>query len=230
MAKVKYTKAQKARKRRRRIRQLRGAIFLLFAFIGMLAIASLVIGKLRTVTNDDEQKQEFAKIIAPLVAMDPVPFESVDKANPEMLKQTSIWAVIYNENTSKYLRNESDQLLIPAVDVDRYFRKLFGEGTLPEHSTFTVGDLTFEFDEETQSYVIPITSLSSPYYPRVTDIDSSGSTKTLTVEYLSYSDQPGIVVVPGGDDGVQVVKKMEYILLKDGSEYRIYSVRYPSKN
>ena len=120
-------------------------------------------------------------------------------------------------------------MLIPAVDVERYCKKLFGEVQLPEHATFTVGDLTFEFDEETQSYVIPITSISFQYYPRVADIDSSGSTRTLTVEYLSYTDQSGIVVgVPGTDDGIQVVKKMKYILLKEGSEYCIYSVRYPS--
>ena len=80
MAKVKYTKAQRARIRRRRLRQIRGAIFLVFAVIGLISVVSFVIGKVRTVSNDDDQKLEFAKLIAPMVSLDPVPFESIEKA------------------------------------------------------------------------------------------------------------------------------------------------------
>ena len=231
MAKVKYTKAQRARKRRRRLRQLIGACFLMLALVGAFSIVYFAVSKLRTVKDDDDLKLEYARMIAPLVALDPVPFESVDKARPELLEQASIWSVIYNEDTAKYQRNENGQLLIPAVDVDRYFKKLFGSGTLPDHATFTDGDLTFEYDEEAESYVIPITGLSGSYVPRISEIESSGSTKTLTVEYVTYADQTGFsIALPGDDSGYQVIKKMEYILLKEGSEYHIYSVRYASKN
>ena len=225
MAKVKYTKAQRARIRRRRLRQIRGAIFLVFAVIGLISVVSFVIGKVRTVSNDDDQKLEFAKLIAPMVSLDPVPFESIEKAKPELLEEASIWGVIYNEDTSKYARNETDQLLIPTVDVDRYFKKMFGSGTLPEHATFSDGTLTFEYSEETDSYVIPIVSFSGAYSPRIQDISSSGSTKILTVEYIRYPD-PTSILVPGEDTEAEVYKKMEYVLLKEGNEYHIYSVRY----
>ncbi len=184
-----------------------------------------MIGKVKTVSNDDDQKLEFARLIAPLVSLDPVPFESVEKAKPEMLETASIWAVIYNEDTSKYVRNENEQLLIPTVDVDRYFKRMFGSAALPEHATFTDGDLTYEYDEESDSYIIPITSLSGSYYPRIADINSSGGTRILTVEYIIYSDPVGIVV-PGEETVTQVYKTMEYVLLKEGSDYHIYSVRY----
>lgn len=227
MAKVKYTKAQRARKRRRRLRQLIGAGFLLLAIIGLFSIVMFVIGKVRTVKDDGEQKLEYAKLIAPLVALDPVPFESVDKAKPEILEEASIWAVIYNEDITKYQHNENDQMMIPAVDVDRQFKKLFGSAALPEHATFTDGDLTFEYDEASDAYLLPITGLSGSYYPRVASIDSSGSTKKLTVEYVTYDDQTGIsIILPGDDSGYKVVKKMEYILLKEGGEYHVYSVKY----
>ena len=229
MAKVKYTKAQRARIRRRRFRQLIGAGFLLLALDGVFSIVSFVIGKVRTRKDDGELKLEYAKLIAPLVALDPVPFESVDKAKPEILEEASIWSIIYNEDTTKYQRNENDQMMIPAVDVDRHFKKLFGSASLPEHVTFSDGDLTFEYNEETESYLLPITGLPSSYFPRVAAIDSSGSTRTLTVEYVTYADQTGIaIVLPGDDSGYQVVKKMEYILLKEGGEYHIYSVKYAS--
>lgn len=225
MAKVKYTKAQRARIRRRRIRQIRGAIFLAFAILGFLAVVSFVIGKVRTVSNDDDLKVEFAKKIAPLVAIDPVPFESIEKAKPEVLEEASIWAVIYNEDTSKYARDENERLLIPTVDVDRYYKKMFGSGPLPEHQTVSDGNITFEYSEETDAYVIPIMSFSDMYSPRIKEIKSSGSTKVLTVEYITYPEQSSILV-PGEDTEGQVYKKMEYVLLKEGSEYHIYSVRY----
>jgi len=229
MAKVKYTKTQKAKLRRRRSRQIKGALFLILACIGAFSIVHFIVGKVRTSSNDDEEKLELARIIAPLVALDPVPFESVDKAKAEVLEEASIWAVIYNEDTSKYARNENDQLLIPAVDVDRYFKRIFGSGTLPDHQTFSDGDLVFEFDAEADSYILPITSLSGSYYPRITGIDTSGSTKVLTVEYVTSSAE-SVISVPGEDDGYKVVKTMEYVLLKEGSDYHIYSIRYARGN
>ena len=159
------------------------------------------------------------------MAIDPVPFESIEKAKPEVLEEASIWAVIYNEDTSKYARDEVERLLIPTVDVDRYYKKMFGSGPLPEHQTVSDGNITFEYSEETDAYVIPIMSFSDMYSPRIKEIKSSGSTKVLTVEYITYPEQTSILV-PGEDTEGQVYKKMEYVLLKEGSEYHIYSVRY----
>lgn len=226
MARVKHTKAEKIKIRRRRARQFRGAVFLLLAFVGVISIASVVIGRIRAITNDDVQKAEFAKIIAPLVALDPAPFEGTEKAKAAILEEASIRAVIYNENTSKYVRTSEGQILIPVLDVDRYYKRLFGSGSLPRHATFSDGDVTFEYDSESQCYIVPFTSLSGNYYPRISDIDTSGSTRTLTVEYLSYADQGSVIGGPGGDGEQRVVKRMEYILLKESGEYHIYSVRY----
>ena len=133
MARVKHTKAEKIKIRRRRARQFRGAVFLLLAFVGVISIASVVIGRIRAITNDDVQKAEFAKIIAPLVALDPAPFESTEKAKAAILEEAAIRAVIYNENTSKYVRTSEGQILIPVLDVDRYYKRLFGSGRLPRH-------------------------------------------------------------------------------------------------
>ena len=225
MARVKHTKAEKAKIRRRRARQFRGAVFLLLAFVGVISIISVAVGQIRKLTNDDAQKAEFAKIIAPLVALDPAPFEGTEKAKAELLEEASIRAVISNENISKYVRTSEGQILIPVLDVDRYFTKLFGSGSLPRHATFTDGDITFEYDSESKCYIVTFTNLSGTYYPRISKIDSSGSTRTLTVDYLSYADQGNVIGVTGDEGGQRVIKTMEYILLKESGEYHIYSVR-----
>ena len=230
MAREKQTKAQKAKIRRRRARQFRGAVFLLLAFVGVISIASVIVGQIRKLTNDDAQKAEFARIIAPLVALDPAPFEGPEKAKAELLEEASIRAVISNENTSKYIRTMQGQILIPVLDVDRYYTKLFGSGSLPRHATFSDGDTTFEYDQDSKCYIVPFSDLSGTYYPRISKIDSSGSTRTLTVEYLSYADQGNVITVPGDNSGQRVVKTMEYILLKESGEYHIYSVRYAGQS
>ena len=230
MARVKHTKAQKAKIRRRRARQFRGAVFLLLAFVGVISIASVIVGQIRKLTNDDAQKAEFARIIAPLVALDPAPFEGPEKAKAELLEEAAIRAVISNENTSKYTRTMQGQILIPVLDVDRYYTKLFGSGSLPRHATFTDGDTTFEYDPDSKCYLVPFSDLSGTYYPRISRIDSSGSTRTLTVEYLSYADQGNVTGATGDSSGQRVIKTMEYILLKESGEYHIYSVRYAGQS
>ena len=77
---------------------------------------------------------------------------------------------------------------------------------------------------------MPFTNLSGTYYPRISKIDSSGSTRTLTVDYLSYADQGNVIGVTGDEGGQRVIKTMEYILLKESGEYHIYSVRYAGQS
>ena len=120
MAKVKYTKAQRARIRRRRLRQIRGAIFLVFAVIGLISVVSFVIGKVRTVSNDDDQKLEFAKLIAPMVSLDPVPFESIERRNRNSLRKlpygvSSITKIPVNTPETKPISFSFRQLMLTAT-------------------------------------------------------------------------------------------------------------------
>ena len=229
MAKVQLTKAQKAKRRRYRARQLRGAVLLFLALIGVYHIASGIVAGVRTAMGNDEDRESYTALIAPLVSLDPVPFESIDKANPTMLLQSAVWAAVRGEDTSKYARTETDQLLVPVVDVQRYFTRMYGSDVSPTYETFTDGDLTFEYVAESDAYIIPITGQVGSYTPQITDMKQSGSTIVLTVAYMEY-ESSSLVVDPTSDmDEQKAVKTMEYVLLREGSDYHIYTVQYPAK-
>ena len=224
MAKVELTKAQKIKRRRRHIRIIRGAFFLLFAVIGIISVINFTAGTIKTALSDEDDKEEYAALIDPLVSLDPVPFESIDQANETVLEQSVIWAVLQNEDTSKYGRNEYDQIMIPTVDFDRYFAKMYGSDNIPVHATFTDGDLTFEYDGGEQAYIIPITSQTSTYHAIVVDISTSHGVKTLTVAYAQYESSNAIVDPTSNQMGSTIAKYMQYTLVRDGSNYVISAV------
>ena len=87
MDKVQLTKAQRAKRRRRIIRQTRGAVFVLLALIGIGTIVSMTVRGIRSALSGDDEKETYTALVAPLVAEDPVPFESIDKANISMLTE-----------------------------------------------------------------------------------------------------------------------------------------------
>ena len=111
--------ADKAKKRRRRIRQIRGMLFTLFAVIGIVTVVTGGVRILRERLNPADDLEEYTALISPLVVLNPIPFESVDAANPDVLVESAIWAVMLQEDTEKFTRNEYEQLMIPTVEVDR---------------------------------------------------------------------------------------------------------------
>ena len=86
-------------------------------------IAAPVIGSL---FDDSEERAQYEKLLAPLVMLDPVPFDSPDQANPDFLLQSAVWAVLKNEDTSRYATDQTGAVLLPAADVDLYGARLYG--------------------------------------------------------------------------------------------------------
>ncbi len=224
MAKVQLTKAQKAKRRRRIIRQIRGAIFVVLALIGIGTIVSLTVRGIRSALSHDDEKEVFTSLVAPLVAEDPVPFESIDKANVSMLTESAIWATFDGEDTSKYSSDSEGRLQIPIVDISRYFKKMYGSSVeMIRRKSFSLLNLTYEYDSDTDTYAIPAVNFTGAYAARVTDVATTGGTKVLKVAYL----KPGSKIDMSQPlDPESVVKYMDYILMKDGSDWYIYSVQY----
>ena len=224
MAKVQLTKAQKAKRRRRIIRQIRGAVFVVLALIGIGTIVSLAVKGIRAAVRHEDEKEVYTELIAPLVAEDPVPFESIDKANISMLTESSIWATYDGEDTSKYSTDSEGRLLIPISDISRYFKKMYGSTVeMIKRKSFSLLSLTYEYDIGTDTFALPVTNFTGAYAARVTDVATSGGTKVLTVAYL----KPGTKVdLDQPLDPDSVVKYMDYILMKDGGDWYIYSVQY----
>jgi len=139
MAKTKDPAAAKVRhdRIRRLKRQTLGFVFALLAVIGAGTIL-LTAGKFvhKTFFDDSEEKQNYKEMVAPLVSMDPAPFDSLQDADTDMLLEAGIWAVLQYEDMAKYERDEYDAIILPTVDVERYLSRMYGPSYSIEHHSF----------------------------------------------------------------------------------------------
>ncbi|MBQ8994779.1 MAG: hypothetical protein IJ091_03080 [Oscillospiraceae bacterium] len=224
------TKTQKERvdrikRRKRRARQVRGFLFTLFAVIGVVFVVSTAVSAIQTRLNPADDIDAYTQLISPLVGLNPIPFETIDEADKNVLVESAIWAVLQKEDTEKYTKNEFEQMMIPSVEVDRYFTKMYGEDNLPKHGNVVDADLTFVYDAESDTYIIPVTSLIGNSIPQITEIQRDGRKRLLTVAYMQYDQS--IVIDPTADttESLVFVKNMVYELTRDGDEYHITAVR-----
>ena len=120
---------------------------------------------------------------------------------------------------SIYETDEYGYTLLPAVDVDRYFAKVFGTQFVLEHKDFSDQEIEFEYDEDKQAYIVPITSFPTVFTPKVEKIKTGGGEKVVTVGYVSPATNWNDI-----SDG-SVSKYVDYIFQKQGKEYYLVAIR-----
>ncbi len=204
-------------KHRRRI--ITGAVFCLFAFIGVVSVISSILGAGAKIMDNSKEKQMYNSLLAPLVVYDPLPFESPRQADQTLLLTSSVWAAIINEDMTLYERNEYDQALLPTVDVDKYFAKLFGTSIRLTHATFSDSGVDFEYNREKGAYAVPSTGLPSGFTPQVEKIKTSFTEKIVTVGYIS--PQASWEDASSGS----VSKYVDYIFEKQDGQFCLVAIR-----
>ncbi len=216
------TDSHRAREKVKNRRIITGAVFCLLAVTGLFSIIMGIFNTGVKIIDNEGKKQEYNALLKPLVMYDPLPFETPEDADQKVLLTSSVWAAIMNEDMTKYETNEFGEPLLPAIDVDKYFAKIFGNQISLAHGTFSDRDVEFKFDEEKQAYSIPATNFPTGFEPQVEKIKSGFSTKTVTVGYLSPSTS-------WADTGERTVSKyMDYIFEKQDSGYALVAVRESS--
>jgi len=221
------SKKERVNMRRRRRRQFVGLLVSFFVVVGVITIVSSLFNYVSLLFNNTAEKDTFQELIAPLVALDPTPFSSIDKANQDTLLEAAIWAVISGEDTTKYSRNEDGMLVLPAVDVENYWSKIYGPSHPISHRSFNNSDIRYEYSTDRSGYIIPATSLGGAYKPVVEDITTSGNYKILTVAYAQPSGSVDGALNP--DTLVLREQRMEYVMIKTSGQYYLYAIRYPEK-
>ncbi|MGI5888110.1 MAG: hypothetical protein ACOX6J_01875, partial [Oscillospiraceae bacterium] len=145
-----------------------------------------------------------------------------------LLLEAAIWSAFTNEDSSSWPRTEdTGQLTISTVIVDRYAEKMYGPDYKLTHRTFSDvsnSEVIFEYDSENEYYILPITSLAGSYSPVVEQITTDGNTKTLHIAYLSSADTEE-QQYNGEVDQNNVVKYMDYVLVRISNDYYLYSVK-----
>ena len=162
-----------------------GAVLIGLAIVGTISLCSALFNLGVSVLDNTRQKEAFEWKVYPLLMLDPAAFEDPKQLDKEVVLKSALWATLL-ENRTKYNYDENGMLLVPASDLDVAAKRLYGSGVVLEHRTFNEGyDYFYIYDEETNTYSVPIMGQTASYVPKVVDIAKDGNVYTLIVGYVS---------------------------------------------
>lgn len=222
--------ASESKRRRRRISTIIGAVTMVLALIGFIAVARWGISLLSGIGNTDSQKSEYADFISPVVMSEVPVFEAWDAIPQDKLLQSSIFSVLLEMDVS-YERDDTGKFIIPSTDIVDEVKELYGaysdDPTQDEEINTKIRNALYsaagEDTTNTDVYYVDMEDsfhvadgLSGPS-PQVTDVSRRDNTVTLVVQYLEdletgsgailYSRQYILTLV---EDGYYVQAIREY--------------------
>lgn len=188
--KYSITPEEHALNKRRRVRQMLGFLVMVLALIGALSVLSTAVGAVAKLFDDTAQRKEYEDKLEGLVLFDPLAFDGVENLDDLTLRSAAVWGCIEQiQDTEDGFTNyavdpETEQLLLPSVEVDAYLTKLLGPGFKLNHTSFEIEGMTIEYDENTQSYKIPLTDSVGYYRATVTKLFKRSGKLYVTVGYI----------------------------------------------
>ena len=217
------TPEEHARLHRRRARQALGLLIAVLVLIGAATVIRAGVNTVADLFDDTQQRQEYEDKLEGLVLFDPLPFDGIENINDLTLREAAVWGCVYNIQETQggfdhYNTDpETEQLLLPAVDVDAYLAKLLGPGFKLTHKSFEMEDMTIEYDESAQCYRIPVTGSVGYYRATVTRLFKRSGKLHVTVGYIPLSGSDDSIISSSSDTPT---KYMDYLFeRKNGSWY-----------
>jgi len=170
---------------KKRLYAVLGVIFAILACIGLVTVISKSIGFFGNFTSGNSKKDGFADVIYPTVIMDIESFDDPSQLTSDQVITAAIWSMIMSDGTMDQYEKTFDVVKVPAVDVESYAVKLFGDN-LPELTHTTVGpaESRFYYNDETKSYNVPVTPVTFTYSPEIKSVTKNGNDYTLVVDYI----------------------------------------------
>lgn len=184
------TPEEHARLHRRRARQALGLLVAVLVLVGAVTVVRAGVRTVANLFDDTQQRQEYEDKLEGLVLFDPVPFDGIENIDDLTLREAAVWGCVYSiQETQGGFDNyntdpDTEQLLLPSVDVDAYLAKLVGPSFKMTHKSFEMDDMTVEFDETTQCYKIPVTGSVGTYRATVTRLFKKDGLLHVTVGYI----------------------------------------------
>ena len=210
------------RMKRRRFRQLAGLLVCCLVVVGIGTVISSGLGVVAALFDDTKKKQEYSNKLQCLVMLDPLPFESLDAADSKQLTEAAIWGTIYNalanqDNLDNYERDpDTDGIILPALEVDATMAKLVGPDYKITHESFESSEMMFQYLEDKQGYLIPVTGLVGQYTPQVEKFQRKDGKMYVTVGYIPTFSSTDFSF----SAATEPTKYMDYVFAKtDGSWY-----------
>ena len=216
------TPEEHARLHRRRARQALGLLVAVLVLIGAVTVVHSGVNAVAKLFDDTAQKEEYQDKLEGLVLFDPLPFDGIENIDDLTLREAAVWGCVYNiqetqGNFDHYNTDpDTEQLLIPSVDVDAYLAKLVGPSFKMTHKSFEMDDMTIEFDETTQCYKIPVTGSVGSYSATVTKLFKKGGKLHVTVGYIPTQSADDSILNTSSDTPT---KYMDYIFTRQSGSW-----------
>ena len=216
------TPEEHARMQRRRGRQALGLLVAILVIVGFVTVLRAGVGLVANLFDDTAQKQEYEDKLEGLVLFDPMPFDGIENINDLTLREAAVWGCVYSiQETQGGFDNyntdpETEQLLLPSVEVDAYLAKLLGPGFKLTHRSFDMEDMTVEFDETTQCYKIPITGTVGYYRATVVKLFKRSGKLHVTVGYIPTASADDSIINPSSDTPT---KYMDYLFERQSGSW-----------
>ena len=216
------TPEEHARIKRRRWRQTLGLLITVLVLIGFITVLRAGVGLVANLFDDTAQKQEYEDKLEGLVLFDPMPFDGIENIDDLTLREAAVWGCVYNiqetqGNFDHYNTDpDTEQLLIPSVDVDAYLAKLVGPSFKLTHKSFEMDDMTVEFDETTQCYKIPVTGSVGTFRATVTRLFKKDGLLHVTVGYIPTQSSDDSILNNSSDTPT---KYMDYLFSRQSGSW-----------
>ena len=216
------TPEEHARMQRRRGRQALGLLVAILVIVGFVTVLRAGVGAVANLFDDTAQKQEYEDKLEGLVLFDPMPFDGIENIDDLTLREAAVWGCIYNiQETQGGFDNyntdpDTEQLLLPSLDVDAYLAKLLGPGFKLTHRSFEMEDMTIEFDDATQCYKIPITGTVGYYRATVVKLFKRSGKLHVTVGYIPTASADDSIINPSSDTPT---KYMDYLFERQSGSW-----------
>ena len=222
MTKHYITPEEHARLQRRRGRQALGLLITILVLVGFVTVLRAGVGLVANLFDDTAQKQEYEDKLEGLVLFDPMPFDGIENIDDLTLREAAVWGCIYNiQETQGGFDNyntdpDTEQLLLPSVEVDAYLARLVGPSFKLTHRSFEMEDMTIEFDESSQCYKIPVTGTVGYYRAVVTRLFKRSGKLHVTVGYIPTSSTDDSIINQSSDTPT---KYMDYLFERQSGSW-----------
>ena len=220
--KIEMTPEEHARLHRRRGRQALGLVIAVLVLIGVLTVLHAGVDAVAKLFDDTAQKQEYEDKLEGLVLFVLMPFDGIENIDDLTLREAAVWGCIYNiQETQGGFDNyntdpDTEQLLLPSLDVDAYLAKLLGPGFKLTHRSFEMEDMTIEFDDATQCYKIPVTGTVGYYRAVVTKLFKRSGKLHVTVGYIPTASNDDSIINVSSDTPT---KYMDYLFERQSGSW-----------
>ncbi|MBQ9900915.1 MAG: hypothetical protein IJM51_00800 [Clostridia bacterium] len=219
--------ASRNKRTRRRISAFIGAVALLFAVMILFSAVKTVVSGFTNIGSISEKKTEYTEFISPVVVNDPLPFETIEKADNNMLLKSSIWEALRGLDETEGYEHVSDatnKIVLPADLVEKAAKKLFGSDVKLNMNVLSEydGSAIYYYDSIDNSFHITRSGITGPSAV-ITKIAQKSDYISLVVGYVNQ-DEMTLTSSEGSEE--ECYKFMEYVLaVKSNGSYYIKSIR-----